>query len=110
MRLIDDHGREMDAEYQVEPDGQHLALIMESRSGRSGERAERNPEYNPALAVLLARLGTLDAVLADALVDSRLTQNLGLPEADRRLIQAPIRLGQQPDADALRRRLAILGR
>jgi Domain of unknown function (DUF3883) len=105
MRLIDDQGREMDAEYLVETDGQHLALIMESRSGRSGNRTERNPDYNPALAVLLTRLGKLNAVLADALVDSRYTQDLGLPEADRSFIEEPIRLAQEPDADALRRRL-----
>ena len=78
---------------------------MESRSGMSGRRAPRNPDYNPALTVLLARLGALNAVLVDALVDSRHTQDLGLPEADRKLIQAPIRLAQETDADALRRRL-----
>ena len=42
-------------------------------------------------------LGALDAVLADALVDSRYTQNLGLPEAGRRLIQTPVRLALEPD-------------
>ena len=47
----------------------------------------------------------LDAVLVDALVDSRHTQALGVPEAERRLIQAPIRLALEPDTDALRRRL-----
>ena len=47
----------------------------------------------------------LNAVLVDALVDSRRTQDLSLPEADRRLIQAPVRLALEPDADALRRRL-----
>ena len=97
-------GRALDAEYLVEADGGHLALIMESRSGTSGRRAPRNPDYNRALTVLLARLGMLNAVLIDALVDSRHTQDLGLPEADRRLIQAPIRLALEPDADALRRR------
>lgn len=76
MRLMDDNQRELDAEYLVEPDGQLLALIMESRSGRSGDRTERNPDCNPALTVLLTRLGKLNAVLADALVDSRHTQRL----------------------------------
>ena len=78
---------------------------MDSRSGPSGRRAPRNPDYNRALTILLARLGLLNAVLVDALVDSRHTQDLGLPEADRRLIQVPIRLALEPDADALRRRL-----
>jgi hypothetical protein len=36
----------MDAEYHVEADGGHLALIIESRSGMSGKRAPRNWDYN----------------------------------------------------------------
>ena len=79
MHLVDDHGQAMDAEYFVEADGGHLAVIMESRSGMSGMRTPRNPDYNRALNVLLARLGLLNAVLVDALVDSRHTQDLGLP-------------------------------
>jgi hypothetical protein len=105
VHLVDDHGRALDAEYLIEADGGHLALIVESRSGMSGSRAPRNPDYNRALTLLLTRLGMLNAVLVDALVDSRRTQDLGLPEADRRLIQAPLRLALEPDVDALRRRL-----
>jgi hypothetical protein len=105
VHLVDDHSRALDAECHVEADGDHLALIMESRSGMSGRRGARNPDYNRALTILLARLGKLNAVLIDALVDSRHTQDLGLTEADRRLIQAPVRLALEPDADALRRRL-----
>ena len=105
MHLVDDHGRVMDAEFLVEADGGHLALIIESRSGSSSGRAARNPDYNRALTILLTRLGKLNAVLVDALVDSRYTQDLGLPEADRRLIQAPVRLALEPDPEALRRRL-----
>jgi predicted RNA-binding protein with PUA-like domain len=103
--VVDDHGGALVAEYSVEPDDGHLALIMESRSGSSGSRVARNPDYNRALTVLLARLGKLNAVLVDALVDSRYTQDLGLPEADRRLIHAPIRLALEPDLEALRRHL-----
>ena len=95
----------MDAEFLVEADDGDLALIMESRSGSSSRRAARNPDYNRALTLLLTRLGKLNAVLADALVDSRYTQDLGLPEADRRFIQGPIRLALEPDPEALRRRL-----
>lgn len=105
MQPADDQGRALDADYLVEPDGRHLALTLGSRSGMSGSRPPRNPDYNRALTVLLARLGMLDAVLVDALVDSRDTQQLGAPEADRRLIKVPIRLAAEPDIDALRRRM-----
>ena len=103
--MVDDRGRTLTAEYLVEADGAHLALMLESRSGMSGSRPPRNPDYNRALAILLARLGMLDAVLVDAVVDSRHTHQLALPEADRRLIEAPIRLALVPDVDALRRRM-----
>jgi hypothetical protein len=105
VHLVDDHDRVMDAEFLVEADGGHFALIMESRSGASSGRAARNPDYNQVLTILLARLGRLNAVLVDALVDSRYTQELGLSEADRRFIQAPVRLALEPDPEALRRRL-----
>src|SRR5215471_4913857 len=105
MHLADDRGGVLAAEYQVETDGAHLALIVESRSGASGSRPPRNSDYNQALTVLLTRLGMLDAVLVDAVVDSRRTQQLGMPEADRRLIRTPIRLARQPDMEALRRRM-----
>lgn len=105
MRLVDGYGRAVDAVYHVEADGGYLAVIMEGRSGMSGRRAPRNTDYNRALAILSARLGSLDAVLADALVDSRHTQDQGVPQAERRLIQVPIRLALEPDTEALRRRL-----
>jgi 5-methylcytosine-specific restriction enzyme A len=105
VQLIDDKGEVLAAGYAVETDSSHLAVVMDSRSGMSGSRPPRNPDYNRALTVLLTRLGQLNAVLVDALVDSRHTQELGLPETDRRLIDAPIHLALQSDMEALRRRL-----
>jgi hypothetical protein len=73
MRVIDSSGRYLDAQYLVEPDGDRLALILESRAGRPA----RNSECSPALTLLLTRLAAPDAVLADALVDSdRIGQHL----------------------------------
>jgi hypothetical protein len=107
MHLIDDRSQELDAEYSVEAEGDRLALIMESRSGRAKGQPGRNPDYNLVLTILLTRLGRLNAVLVDALVDSRWTQRRGLPEADRRLIQSPIQLPRdEPSAKALRIKLA----
>ena len=105
MQLVDDEGQVLDAGFAVETEGSHLALVMDSRSGMSGSRPPRNPDYNRALAVLLTRLGQLNAVLVDALVDSRHTQELALIEQDRRLITAPIRLALETDMEGLRRQL-----
>jgi 5-methylcytosine-specific restriction protein A len=106
MQLSADDGAVFDAEYRVEPEGKFLALILESWSGgKAGSRRPRNPDYNPALTTLLTRLAHLEAVMVDALVDSRQTLALGLPEAERRIIAGPVRLKQQPDLNALRRQM-----
>ena len=105
MQLLDDDGELLAAGCAIETDGSYLAVVMDSRSGSSGSRPPRNPDYNQALTVLLTRLGRLNAVLVDALLDSRHTQELALPEADRKLIDAPIHLALEPDMEALRRRL-----
>ncbi len=102
MQPFDAAGNVLNARYSVIPDGTRVALIMESRSGRAAATPGRNADYNPALAILLERLGRLDATLVDALVDSRRTQMLGTPEAERRIIRGPIRLAQVPDVEALR--------
>jgi hypothetical protein len=54
------------------------------------------------------RLGRLDALLADALVDSRHAHELGVPAADRHIIEAPVRLALEPDLKALRRRMGTV--
>lgn len=105
MRVIDGSGRLLDASYVVERDIDCLALIMESRSGKSKAGPGRNSEYNDCLNILLTRLGSLGAILLDALVDSRKTQELDLPESERRLIATPVQLAQEHDIDGLRRRM-----
>lgn len=102
MRPFDATGSVLDATYSVVPDGTRVALIMESRSGRTAGRPGRNADYNLALAILLERLGRFDAMLVDALVDSRITQMLGTPDAERRIVTGPIRLAQVADVEALR--------
>ena len=92
MQVLDAAGRPLNATFSAEPEGDWVALIMESRSGRAAGRPGRNADYNPALTLLLERLARLDATLVDALVDSRKTQALGIPEVERRLITEPVRL------------------
>lgn len=104
MRVIDGAGKQLDANYSVVPDGIRLALIMDSGGGggtRDG-RPGRNSDYNDALELLLQRLGRLEARVLDALVDSSYTRRLGIPEADRSLIRAPVQLKEVQSVHELR--------
>src|SRR5258708_28932259 len=85
----------LNATYSVVPDGDVLALIMESRGGGADIAAGipgRNADYNEALDVLLGRLRQFGASILDALVDSRRTQTLGLAPAARWILSGPGRL------------------
>ncbi|MGY0004136.1 DUF3883 domain-containing protein [Micromonospora sp. I033] len=101
--MTDDRGRVLDAEYSVEPDGDYVAVILESMSGRADGRPPRNTDYRAALELLLARLKERRAVIEAAVLDSRRTQLL--PESSRSLIREPVRLVDVPDPHALRRQL-----
>jgi hypothetical protein len=103
MRLTDDRGQVLDAEYSVEPDGDRVSLILESMSGRAQGRPPRNTDYRPALELLLRRLKERGAVVEAAVVDSRRTQLL--PESSRSLISRPVRLVDVPDFHMFRRQL-----
>jgi hypothetical protein len=96
----------LNATYSVVPDGDVLALIMESRGGGADIAAGipgRNADYNEALDLLLARLRQFGATILDGLVDSRRTQALGLaPAACRILPEPPVRLAEVADMTALR--------
>jgi|GEM_PF-3704884 len=103
MQLTDDSGQMLDAEYSVVADGDDLAVILESKSGRAGNRAARNKDYLRAFEVILTRLKERQAVITAALVDSRNTTHL--PEGTRSLLKGPLQLADVTDIDALRRRL-----
>jgi 5-methylcytosine-specific restriction protein A len=105
VRVTDDNGRVLDAEYSVESDGSHLALVVASAGGGTGSRPPRNPDYGTVLATLLSRLRDLGAVLVDAVVDSAETRRYGIPESRRRLIDDPVQLAGEADMEALRLRL-----
>ena len=64
MHVHDAAGRLLNATFSAQPEGNWVALIMESRSGRAAGRPGRNADYNPALTLLLERLARLDATLA----------------------------------------------
>ncbi|WP_089949541.1 hypothetical protein [Lentzea xinjiangensis] len=104
MRATDDAGAVLDAEFEVEPDGDHLALVMKSAGGKVGGSPHgRNHQYNTALELLLRRLRERGAVLDSGVVDSAAVKQL--PEAQRTIIEAPVALVTTPDIGALRREL-----
>lgn len=105
VRMLDGDGNEINAELSVEQDGTQLAIIRESYSGGDSTRPPRNPQYRTALRTLIDRLRDLNATVMDALLDSGDTQRAGIPETDRRLIDAPVALSAVPDLQAFCRQL-----
>jgi hypothetical protein len=97
MRAFGPDGTEFNADFFVERDGDRLAVVLESFSGGDSSRPARNPDYRKVLKLLLGRLQGLNATLTDAVVDSRDTQRAGVPEPDRRLIDAGIPLAAEAD-------------
>ncbi|MFI7440570.1 protein NO VEIN domain-containing protein [Nonomuraea indica] len=106
MRVINDGGGALDAEFSLGLDGDVLTLTMESASGRSGTRPPKNSQYMHALDLLLARLQKLDAVLLDGYVDSRESRRRQLTKEECRIVAddaGPLR--EVRDITSLRRRL-----
>ncbi|SHG26128.1 McrB family protein [Streptoalloteichus hindustanus] len=105
MQATDDTGVVLDAAFEIEPDGDGLALVMRSASGRSSRYPNGlNPHYNRALELLLGRLRDRGAVLEDGIVDSSRVQHL--PEAERRILEAPVVLAELSDIEQFRRKLS----
>lgn len=105
MKLFDDHGRELDAIYSVEPYPGGFDLVLESRGGSDhGPHASRNSDYAPALELHLSRMGALGMILQDLQVASRVAMQQ--PEADRRVTldtaSLPLALSGIADLKALR--------
>jgi hypothetical protein len=103
VRMTDDSGRVLNAEFAVEPDGSGLAVVLESAGGMTAAGPARNADYTPALELILGRLRTLGAVLVAGVVDSRKTERLS--EAERRILDRPVRLSAVEDLAALRLQL-----
>ncbi|MFE4727342.1 hypothetical protein [Microbacterium sp. NPDC056736] len=103
MRPFSGTGIEVDSEFAVESENDLLAVILESRGGASPGSAQRNPDYNVALDLLLSRLAQLRATVVDAFVDSVTTRQLPLEK--RRIVAAQINLDNDTDVPQLRAEL-----
>jgi hypothetical protein len=103
VHLADDQGQVLNAQYSIESDGDLLALILESAGGRRRSGGARNADYRQALMILLTRLRERDAVLQEALLDSRATA--ALSEDERTLFGQPVRLAEHHGLEDLRLQL-----
>ncbi|ACU39368.1 HNH endonuclease [Actinosynnema mirum] len=109
MSMTSDSGKQLNAAFSVVPDGDGLAVVLESSSGADRQRPNaRNPDYRAALELLLRRLGALDAVLTAVLVDSSVVQRLS--EEKRTLPLERLPLAECSDFHGLRKQLTQLQR
>jgi 5-methylcytosine-specific restriction protein A len=93
MKPLADDGKLLDADFSIEvvktdsesgPITNHFDLILESWGGPNPNgRPPRNPDYNRALELLLARLGKIEAKIEVCALDSRPVQ--GQPLSKRQL-------------------------
>ncbi|SDH40756.1 hypothetical protein SAMN05216553_12125 [Lentzea fradiae] len=104
MHATGDDGVVLNAEFEIEAEGGLFALVMKSAGGKvTNSPHARNHQYNLVLTLLLRRLGALDAVLEDGVVDSAVARKL--PEAERRIVQTPVALATVPSFGDLRAKL-----
>ena len=106
MQVLDAAGRPLNATFSAEPEADWVAAVSwraaaaEPRGGLGATLTTTQPSH-----CCWSGWPGLTPTLVDALVDSRKTQALGIPEAERRLIPEPVRLALVPDMEALRVRM-----
>ena len=109
MRATTDAGDVLDAEFEIEDEDGHLALIMKSMSGRAKHRPNgTNLQYNAALELLLSRLRDLGGVLESGFIDSTVARNA--PEDERSILDGPVPLANVRDIFAFRKQLSAAQR
>src|SRR5438270_2564463 len=86
MHKVSDADTMLDAAFTVDDNAGQLTLTIESRSGARGSPTARNPDYDPALELLLARLGALRARIVDAQVFSTAALR-DYPDPERRRLE-----------------------
>jgi hypothetical protein len=105
LRVRRNGGVVLDASFRVEPLGDRLTIVYESRGGARGSEDQRNKDYAEGLELVLRRLQAAGIRLADVLVESRETEKL--PTAQRRVLPAGAEYPMAiEDPAALRKKLS----
>lgn len=100
MLLLDEGGRELDAEFEIERTDDGVDVILHSRSGNKG--GERNPAYNTVLQLILERMRRSGATLLSVVVDSTRARTL-YPQDERTVeLNYPVNLDAGVDLHGLR--------
>jgi len=102
MRLLDDDGGQLDAEFDIEVFDGGVDIVLRARSGTRDSMI--NPDYFAALELMLTRLSHVKPSITRVVVDSRPARSLPL---DDRIVDLgyPIELFPSMDAHALRVRI-----
>jgi hypothetical protein len=80
--IVDDNGNKLDALIELAPE----AITLHSRGGAFGKPNLRNPDYRPALRLILARLKKAQIWPAGIWLDSSIAQKW--PKQDRLLLES----------------------
>lgn len=86
--ICDKTEKSINAQFSVEEGGGETPVVVESRGGSIGAPNERHSQYNLGVGLLLARLAENNCILADAVLDTRATERLGLSREERHLAAA----------------------
>jgi hypothetical protein len=101
MKVLDQDGSPLDAEFDVEATASGADLVLHARYGGRGSQRRSNVDYFPALTLLLARLSAIGAAIDAVAVDSRIA--LRRPASERLLnLDYPIRLTPATDPNGVR--------
>lgn len=96
-----DEGEWLDARFSVERvHDTEYAIIVESRGGARGSKAERNTDYSQGLLVLLNRLRAMNATLVRVELAARTSDG---QELDLNPFTVPLDLQDLPDVTSLRK-------
>jgi putative restriction endonuclease len=85
LTIFDDSGRPLRATCRIAGLEKDWGVVVESRGGTLGSASETNADYAQGFGLIVSRLAAIDAVITDALVDSKKLVDAGLDESERRL-------------------------